>query len=291
MTNNWKTYAKKICEHDSGIYLELWRDMNKKVSSGKIKPCFGKDFIESNPEKLNMNELEAAFHTGHLIEAGAETTSAALNSLLLALSLFPEASKTAQEELDRVVGPDRPPKFDDQDNLPYIKALVKEGLRWRPPNQYGMHHAVVEDDWYEGMFIPKGSVVMLNWWAIHFNPGVWESPDDFRPERYLDHPLSAATYLNVANPADRDHFAYGAGRRVCPGIHVAERSIFINVARILWAFNISKKTINGKTVEPETLCVPGWLSVPQKFECSITPRSEKHAEVIRKEYEVTDKDI
>ena len=164
MTNNWKSYAKKICEHDSGIYLELWRDLNRNVAAGDIKPCFGKDFVEKDLEKLGMNELEAAFHTGHLIEAGAETTSAALNSLLLALTLYPEASKKAQEELDRVVGPNRLPTFEDQDKLPYLKALVKEGLRWRPPNQYGMHHAVVEDDWYEGMFIPKGAVVMLNWW-------------------------------------------------------------------------------------------------------------------------------
>jgi len=67
--------------------------------------------------------------------------------------------------------------------------------------------------------------------------------------------------------------------------------MFINIARILWSFNISKKEVDGKIIEPETLCVPGWLSVPQKFECSITARSEKHAEVIRREHELTKKDI
>jgi len=48
--------------------------------------------------------------------------------------------------------------------LPYIRAIIKETLRMRPPNKVEIHHATTEDDWYEGMFIPKGSVVVLNWW-------------------------------------------------------------------------------------------------------------------------------
>ena len=46
--------------------------------------------------------------------------------------MFPEALKGAHEELDRVVGPDRLPTFDDEEKLPYIRAMVKETLRWRP---------------------------------------------------------------------------------------------------------------------------------------------------------------
>lgn len=61
--------------------------------------------------------------------------------------------------------------------------------------------------------------------AIHFNPELYPNPYDFQPERYLKYTESAATYLNVADPYERDHFSYGAGRRVCPGIHVAEKSM------------------------------------------------------------------
>lgn len=102
------------------------------------------------------------------------------------------------------------------------------------------------------------------------------------PERYLDKPLAAADYVNVADPYTRDHFTYGGGRRICPGIHVAERSLYINIVRVLWGFNISKaKDSNGRPVEPVTKMVPGFLTVPLPFECDIQPRSEKHAKIMR----------
>jgi cytochrome P450 len=64
--------------------------------------------------------------------AGADTTAATLNSFVLAITVFPDALAGAHEELDRVVGPNRLPTFDDEDKLPYIRAMVKETLRWRP---------------------------------------------------------------------------------------------------------------------------------------------------------------
>lgn len=76
--------------------------------------------------------------------------------------------------------------------------------------------------------------------------------------------------------------SYGAGRRVCPGVHLAERSLFLNISRILWSFNIGKKKVDGMVVEPDTEMVPGWFSIPKPFECDITVRSEKHADIIEK---------
>jgi len=78
--------------------------------------------------------------------------------------LFPGVQRRAQEELDKLVGADRLPVWDDEARLPYVRSVIKEVLRWRPVNKFGMPHATSEDDWYEGYFIPKGSVVVLNWW-------------------------------------------------------------------------------------------------------------------------------
>lgn len=83
---------------------------------------------------------------------------------MLAMTLFPRVAKKAQEELDQVVGSERMPCFDDEKELPYIKAMIKETLRWRAVNKFGMTHATSEDDWYEGQFIPKGTIAVLNWW-------------------------------------------------------------------------------------------------------------------------------
>ena len=168
MFGSWRTFGKKCFEHDSPIYLKLWRDMKQEVDEGRANPCFAKDFYLSNPEKQGLDELQAAYQTGGLVEAGSETTSAFLNAFILTMTKNPEIARRAQEEIDRVVGENRLPTFEDEKDLPYIRALIKELLRTRPPNKFGIQHYTTEDDFYHGMFIPKGTVVVLNWWYVQF---------------------------------------------------------------------------------------------------------------------------
>ena len=119
--------------------------------------------------------------------------------------------------------------------------------------------------------------------SINNDPTHWDRPDEFMPERYLNHPLSAAAYLNAADPNDRDHFSYGAGRRVCPGVHLAEKSLFLNISRVLWAFDLSKKKdAYGDVIEPEAGMVPGWMTIPLPFACNIRPRSNDKKALIEK---------
>lgn len=117
---------------------------------------------------------------------------------------------------------------------------------------------------------------------INYDPERYESPFEFKPERYLGYDLPAASYLNIADPYQRDHFSYGAGRRVCPGVHIAEKSLYLNISRIVWGFNISKKIVDGKPLDPGSKMVPGWMTIPQPFECDIRVRSPKHAKLIEK---------
>ncbi|KEF51341.1 uncharacterized protein A1O9_12691 [Exophiala aquamarina CBS 119918] len=280
---NWRKFGEKCFAHDSVVYLKLWGDLKKDVDEGKANSCFAKDFYLSNPEKVGIDSLQAAYQTGGLVEAGSETTSAFLNSFILAMVQNPHVMKRAQEEVDRVIGEDRLPTWEDEPNLPYLRAVIKELLRTRPPNKFGMQHYTTEDDWYNGMFIPKETVVVLNWWAINYDPAHWDKPDEFNPERFLGYDLPAAAYINIADPNERDHFSYGAGRRICPGVHVAEKSLYLNIARVLWAFNISKKIdARGDVVEPNAAMVPGWMTIPQPFECEITVRSAKKKALITK---------
>ena len=73
------------------------------------------------------------------------------------MAAYPEVQRKAQGFLDAVVGNDRLPTFSDRDDLPYIEAIVYELLRWRPPGPMGLPHALSEDDYYKGYFIPKGA--------------------------------------------------------------------------------------------------------------------------------------
>ncbi|OIW29095.1 cytochrome P450 [Coniochaeta ligniaria NRRL 30616] len=283
MLGNWRTYAAKKQAHDAKVYLGLWRDMKDKVEKGTAPPCYCRDFYLQNPDKFDIDEELSAYTAGGLVEAGSETTGMALNNFILAMIKWPEVLKRGQEEIDRVVGPGRLPDWDDEAQLPYVRAIVKECLRWRPITRTGMVHSNTVDDWYEGYFIPKGSTVILNWWAIHYNPTLHPDPDTFNPSRYLaSHPEHSSHYFNTADPYDRDHFGYGAGRRICPGSHVAEYSLYINLARVLWAFDIGPKIgDDGKPVPPAEGFFDGVMAVPRPFECEIRPRSEGKAEMVR----------
>ncbi|SCV25117.1 related to O-methylsterigmatocystin oxidoreductase [Fusarium fujikuroi] len=287
---HWRSKAKRIFEHDSKVYLELWEQLKKEVDSGTARQCFCKDFYLSDPSKHNIGDLQAAYACGGMIEAGSETTATSINNWVLCMLLFPDTFKEAQQEVDKVVGKDRLPQWEDEKDLPYVRAMIKELLRYRPVNKFGMHHYTSEDDWYDGMFIPKGSWAILNWWAIHRDPSLFPNPDIFDPSRYLDKPLAAADYINTSDPYGRDHFTYGAGRRVCPGVHVAERSLFINIVRVIWGFNIEKaKGPDGRLIEPTTAMVPGFLSIPEPFDCDFVPRSVRHEKIIREEFTKAEK--
>lgn len=76
------------------------------------------------------------------------------------MSLYPDVQRKAQDELDRVVGSDRLPNFEDHDSLIYIQAIVLETMRWMPVAPMAIPHSVTRDDEYKGMFIPQGSTVI-----------------------------------------------------------------------------------------------------------------------------------
>jgi Cytochrome P450 len=216
-------------------------------------------------------------------------TSSTFNSILLAAVANPHVVKEAHKELDRVIGPDRLPQFTDEPNLPYIRAIIKEIQRYRPVAAQGFPHATSKDDVYEGHLIPQGTIVLANAHSVHFNATRHPNPDHFLPERWLDAKwdISAAEAAAQKDAARRDHFAYGVGRRICPGIHVAENSLFLLVSRVFWGFDVGFDVDGeGRRVEIDVdAYAGGGLHKPDVFRARITPRSETHAEVMRREWD------
>jgi cytochrome P450 len=119
--------------------------------------------------------------------AGAETTSAVLAWWMLAMVTYPEVQKLAQEELDAVVGRTRIPTYADLPHLPYICAMVKEALRWRPVDPLGLSHLSMEDDWLNDMFISKGCIMITHVWHLNRDPEIYGADAArFNPARFLD---------------------------------------------------------------------------------------------------------
>jgi cytochrome P450 len=153
-----------------------------------------------------MSDIEIAYANGSLFGAGVETSSGTLLCFLLACAQFghelvstvdylvhcsltsvsvsPRFIAEAQRELDRVVGSDRLPSYDDQPDLPYIQAVVAETLRWRPVAVLGgTPHASTEDIDFNGFFIPKGTTIISPLWTIHLNEADFPDAHHFKPER------------------------------------------------------------------------------------------------------------
>lgn len=126
---------------------------------------------------------------------------------------FPEVQTRAQAELDAVVGRTRVPNSKDLPHLHYIRAMVKETLRWRTVAPLNIPHRSTEDDWYEGYFIPKGTIVIPNTWVFHQDREMFgDDVDSFNPARYLD--ANGEVVSGFAESKEEGHFTYGFGRRV-----------------------------------------------------------------------------
>ena len=183
----WKREVKRRAKDSTEMLSRLALDVRDQIKKGDAPASFTKTLWEKregNPEALS--EREIAYATGSLFGAGSDTSSATLMSFFLAMTCFPRVAAEAQEELDRVVGRDRSPTWSDEPNLPYCRAVIKETLRWRPVAVMGgTPHASIKDDQYNGHFIPKGTTILGNLWAIHHNEKYFKDSHDFIPERYL----------------------------------------------------------------------------------------------------------
>ncbi|KAK7437040.1 hypothetical protein VKT23_018856 [Stygiomarasmius scandens] len=187
----------------------------------------------------------------------------------------PELQVRAQAELDSVVH-SRLPDFSDRDKLPLIEAIINETMRMYPVTPLALPHHSLEDDIYEGYFIPKGATVVGNAWAILHDEQVYHDPHKFNPDRFL----------GQNPPPDPALYAFGFGRRICPGRFLALDSAWLVTACIL-ATSTIKKAIdeNGKEVEAAIDYVDGLVSHPRPFKCRFVPRSPEALSLMQSGFE------
>ncbi|KAJ7145385.1 cytochrome P450 [Mycena crocata] len=202
------------------------------AASNEMKPCFAKMVIEHQAE-YGLSDNEAAYLAGSMFGAGAGTSASAISIVILAAAAFPETQFKVQEQLDSVVGPGKLPTFQDESELVQVTAFYLETFRWRPVSAGGFAHRATKDVIWNGYVIPKGASVYGSHWSIARDPVVFPDPERFDPQRWI-------TLDGQAIREDLKVFQFGFGRRVCPGSHVASKSLFINTALLLWAFRISQ---------------------------------------------------
>ncbi|KIJ64875.1 hypothetical protein HYDPIDRAFT_89456 [Hydnomerulius pinastri MD-312] len=268
----WKKEAREWFRKDSDTFMALYKDTLDRMTKNS-NPSFVAS-LEAQKDQHGLNLLEKAWLAASLYGAGAETSYSSLQWFMVAMVHYPEVQEKAQRELDAVIGASRMPEFSDFENLPYLRALVKEVFRWRPPIPLGLPHRLTEDDWYEGYFIPKGTLCLANIWAINRDPDVY-GPDarEFNPDRYLDE--KGQLLPAVLDTQDESHSSFGYGRRICVGRHVANSTMFIDLATILWACRIRPsldESGNAYLPNNEANTNTGLTLHPVPFKCVIEPR-------------------
>ncbi|KAI0039477.1 cytochrome P450 [Auriscalpium vulgare] len=246
--------------------------VRKQMSEGVASPSMVSSLLDQNntPEQeRNIKWASASMYSG-----GSDTTVSAIHTFFLAMTVYPEVQRKAQAEIDAVVGNDRLPTFADRAQLPYVEAIISEILRWGTVAPLGVPHTLSKYDIHNGYFIPEGAIVLPNVKGMLHNPDVYPDPWNFKPERFI---------AAEGKPAEQDprSCCFGFGRRICPGLNLADATVWASVAMSLAVFDIQRKVVDGvEVVPPEPLFEDEMISHPTPFGCTIKPRSAKAESLI-----------
>ncbi|KAI0760157.1 O-methylsterigmatocystin oxidoreductase [Fomes fomentarius] len=278
------TFKREIPQwkrHVAAIRNVPYDAASKSVADGVASPSMASTLIEtavlehgSVPDDQDELFRDA---TGMAYFGGIDTSSIMLTAFFVAMAQYPDVQRKAQAELDAMIGCNRLPDFEDRDSLPYTNALIKECIRWHCVAPIGVAHKTRDDDEHNGYFIPGGSIVITNAWAMSRDPAIYPDPGRFMPERFLKE--------GKLDPGLRDpfKFLFGFGRRICPGQHFSLDTIFLTVASVLLAFDIQPPT--GEDGRPIILdpkvTLHSAVAQFEPFDLQITPRSPTAVALIR----------
>ncbi|KAG8697140.1 hypothetical protein FRC08_006715 [Ceratobasidium sp. 394] len=276
------------------------RDLRVRVANEPFAPVL-KDIKQGSVQRVSYSskllELKGGVNvseedvdlvkwTAHpMFAAGSTTTTALVKSFIFAMCIYPEIAARVQAEIDARVGRDRLPTLQDREVLPYTDAVLQEVTRFFPVLPLGLQHCASEDLIVRGYTIKKGTVIEANIWALMREPTTYSNPNTFDPDRFL----------KQTPDLDPRRFVFGFGRRVCPGLHVANNSAFTMCAAFMSVFEVTARYEMMREVERcgrevWRMFTPYGPFEPKSFDCAIKPRDQaavtlletcKEVEVIR----------
>ncbi|OZJ05278.1 hypothetical protein BZG36_01931 [Bifiguratus adelaidae] len=229
--------------------------LKQSIKEGSDVPCFAGMILKDPAAKISEIELIQLLN---LIIAASDTTATAMTSLVIILASHPEIQERAAAEIEEVFGTDALPHLDDSVDLPYMSCVLKELLRYRTPNYFGAGHALAKDDTFdfEGQTysLPKDTFVLTNIHALHMANAKYTNPWQFDPTRHESSAQVPSSTMAKGPFDERDHYAFGTGRRACTGMILAERELLTLAVRMLWAFRIAFATdADGREIKVDPL--------------------------------------
>ncbi|MEL6181082.1 MAG: cytochrome P450, partial [Myxococcota bacterium] len=206
----------------------MYRIINQRRSSSESdgNDLLGTLLAACDDDGTGMTDQQLRDETITLFLAGHETTAIALAHTLTLVSKHPQVERKLVAELDAVLN-GRLPLATDVQQLPYTEQVIKEGMRLYPP-AWITGREVREDIHIGGVFISKGSQVIMSPWVVHRDPRFFPNPEAFDPDRWAtDRKLPRYAY-----------FPFGGGPRVCIGNHFAMMEAILVMAVVMQRYHL-----------------------------------------------------
>ncbi|XP_068086666.1 probable cytochrome P450 304a1 [Anabrus simplex] len=256
------------------IVLKMMSFIKKSISEHKatFKEDHMRDFIDVYLKKMKYeaDTYPEIFNDNHLLLTGLDMVLATATALASTLTFlfhcllhYPEVQKKIQAELDQVIGRDRIASIDDRQRMPYLEATLRESMRYVTPLPLSVPHLSTEDTYFQGYFIPKYTIMYPHLAAAHMDPEVFEDPESFRPERFLDE-NGRLLKKDLTTP-------FGAGKRLCVGETFSRQIMFLFTAGLLQHFTFEPD--DPANLPPITAAHPGFSLTPVDIWARIIPRS------------------
>ncbi|KAH7931866.1 cytochrome P450 1A4 [Rhipicephalus sanguineus] len=164
--------------------------------------------------------------------AGTDTSAVKLQWLFLMMAKEPSIQEKIQKEIDDTIG-NTPPVYKDRAGLPYTVACLLEALRFRPIAPLGLPHKTCTETTVGDVVIPKDTGILYNIYGVNHDPKLWEQPEEFRPERFLD------TATGKVRQDKGPLITFGVGPRKCPGEKLAHVQMFYVLVRLMQRLSCS----------------------------------------------------
>ncbi|KAG5575287.1 hypothetical protein H5410_055421, partial [Solanum commersonii] len=160
----------------------------------------------------------------------SDTSAAMVIWSMTILIKNPKAMKKVQEEIRNLIGNKGIVNEDDIQNMSYLRAVIKETLRLFPPIPLLIARESMKKSTLEGFELQPRTIVYVNAWAIARDPEIWENPEEFMPERFLNSDINF-------KGQDYEFIPFGARRRGCPAMALGVASVELALSNLLYAFD------------------------------------------------------
>jgi len=190
---------------------------------------------DDGKSKRKLTEEELVSASSEILSGGTDTTSTTLEWIMANIVKHPNIQAKLFDEIRRVIGPDAEQvEEEDLPKLPYVKAVVLEGLRRHPPGHFVLPHSATQDVELGGYVVPKNAMINFAVAEMGWDPKVWEDPMKFKPERFMTG--DGQVEFDLTGNREIKMMPFSAGRRMCPGMGLAILIMEYFVANLVWKF-------------------------------------------------------